>query len=164
MPFKIGNEEYKKAIITGRPPKYKPMELLEKFEEYVNWCREGDGAFLQQEKTKKSEGKGDDKRTQDTNKAKRFRAPVSERGFCNYIGANKDYLTDLLDRKNHNFTGVVQWIKEFCREDKVRGASVGVYNASIISQLLGLVTKSERKHDFADDMELVLLDDDDSDE
>lgn len=68
-----------------------------------------------------------------------FPQPLFLLDFTDFLGVNPRYLKDL----NSEYSPVVSYIKEFVANQKMTGAMVGMYNASIVSQHLGLVNKQD---------------------
>jgi hypothetical protein len=76
--------------------------------------------------------------------------PFTIHGLCLYLGVNVQYFTDFEqaikgkdDPISKEFSLVVTRIRETIYDQKFSGAACGFYNASIISQDLGLINKSE---------------------
>lgn len=127
----------------GRPLKYKPRELLDKFEDYVQWLRDNP---VEVESTF-SGMRGREKETADKSttvrKQKMYR-PATIAGFLVHIGATDAWWTNLDKGKNgKEFLRVKSYIKEYCENNQKEGAIIGIFNANIISRLLGLADKTE---------------------
>lgn len=76
--------------------------------------------------------------------------PISWVGFENWLFKN-DIISQLRtyeQNENESYTAylpIISRIKEFIYEDKADGATVGLFNASIIARELGLTEKQEIK-------------------
>jgi len=74
--------------------------------------------------------------------------PLTWSRFDSWIN-NKGIITDLEDYRQNTqerykeFKGVIKRINQEMYADKIEGATVGIYNANIISRLLGLTDKKE---------------------
>ncbi len=76
--------------------------------------------------------------------------PFTMQGLCNFIGCNTAYFRQFKADKikcTADFSAVIEWIEDTIYQQKFEGATVGVFNANIISRDLGLVDKSETKVD-----------------
>lgn len=117
---------------VGRPRKIEtPEDLLNLFNEFV-------------EETKKKEIVKTVRFTNSdggvSTKEEVFTQPLFLLDFTDFLGVNFRYLEDLPPGE---FSTVVSYIKEFIANQKMTGAMVGMYNASIVSQHLGLVNKQD---------------------
>ena len=70
-------------------------------------------------------------------------------GLCLYIDCSTSYFrsfksTATEDKKD--FLTVIEKIEEVVYQQQFEGATVGAYNANIISRALGLTDKQETKH------------------
>lgn len=120
----------------GRPLKYTPKEMVEKFTEYAQWCND----HPLQENSRTDYQKG----FSDTTAYKPRR--VSIEGFLVYIGCTWDWWQHLDDGKRKaEFFKVKASIREYCETYQKEMASAGLLNANIISRLLGLAEKQEVK-------------------
>ena len=125
----------------GRPLKYKPDELLEKFGEYVNWAREHPIPIVRKVTSRTTEGK-----TYGTDTEENKPRLISIGGFLVFLGAGSDWWQSLdrEDRKRHEeFARVKSFIRGYCEDYQKEMASADVFNANIISRLLGLADKKE---------------------
>lgn len=65
--------------------------------------------------------------------------PITWMGFEAWIYKEKaGWFSDSYWIKDENFLPVITRIKDFCKSENVEGASAGIYNAVIISRLVGL--------------------------
>ena len=124
--------------LVGRPLHYTPKQLAEKFEEYVHWCENNEMEI--EEKQKGIVGNGYvDKSTK--NYKQRL---VSVHGFLVFIGKTKRWWSQLSDGKQgEKFSYLKESITEYCEDYQKEMAAAGVFNANIISRLLGLADKKE---------------------
>ena len=125
----------------GRPLKYKPDELLEKFAEYVTWAKEHPIPIVRKVTSTTTEGKV---YGSDTEEHKPRLLSIG--GFLVFLGAGSDWWQSLdrEDRKRcDEFARVKSFIREFCEDYQKEMASAEIFNANIISRLLGLADKKE---------------------
>ena len=116
----------------GRPLKFTPSELVEKFAEYVKWC--GDNPFRSGRKTTYKDGYAD----VEENLARR----ISISGFLNYLGASQSWWSMLGTGTNGpDFLVVKEYIKSYCETLQVDMAAAGLLKENIISRVLGLADK-----------------------
>lgn len=66
-------------------------------------------------------------------------------GLCLYLDISDESWANYA--KNNNFFGIVERIKRVIYEQKFAGATVGIFNASIIARELGLMEKPEPPKD-----------------
>lgn len=128
--------EYKDPFRQGRPLKYTPKELSAKFVEYVAWCKEHPLILTEEE----------DGFSGDTSFAKKKKVTkerlISIGQFLVYIGETPSWWTNLeTGKQGKAFLKVKESIKNFCEEYQKEMASNGMFNANIISRLLGLADK-----------------------
>lgn len=119
----------------GRPLKYKPEELLEKFAEYVQWC--DDNPIVARTDIGYPNGH---------TAANREYKPryVSIGGFLIFIGGTEDWWSHLEEgKKGKEFFKVKSIIKEYCTQYQLEMATTGLMKQNIISRLLGLTDKKE---------------------
>lgn len=125
----------------GRPLKYEPDELLEKFQEYIKWAKEHPIPIVKN--VKNTTTKGD---TYGSDSLERKPRLLSISGFLVFIGAGSDWWQSLdrEDRKRHEeFARVKGFIREFCQSYQSEMASADIFNANIVSRLLGLADKKD---------------------
>jgi len=117
----------------GRPRNCEtPEELIEWFLEYTEWVK--NNPFLVQDYV------GKDGIKVDREKAR----PITWKGFEAWIYREKaGWFTDTYWMKDEQFSPIITRLKECCNSENVDGASAGVYNAVIISRLVGLKEQSE---------------------
>ena len=124
--------------LAGRPLHYTPKQLAEKFEEYVKWSEENVIEIGERQKGIASGGYVD-KTT--TNYKQRL---ISVHGFLVFIGKSKRWWTELSDGKQGDkFSPLKDSITSYCEDYQKEMAAAGIFNANIISRLLGLADKKE---------------------
>lgn len=67
--------------------------------------------------------------------------PYTYSGLCLYLGTNRGYFSDFKQTCSKDFSEVIMRIEEIMYTQKFEGASVGAFNANIISRELGLADK-----------------------
>ena len=123
----------------GRPLKYKPDELLEKFAEYVTWAKEHPIPIVRKVTSTTTEGKV---YGSDTEEHKPRLLSIG--GFLVFIGAERSWWDNLNEgKRGEEFLRVKAIIREFCEDYQKEMASAEIFNANIISRLLGLADKKE---------------------
>lgn len=117
----------------GRPPKYTPEELAQKFAEYVEWCKEH--PYKEESRTDYANGYA-------AYKAAKPRR-ISVAGFQLFVGCSDSWWEDLDKSKNHGaeFSAVKAQIKKYCETAQIDMAAAGFLKENIISRLLGLADK-----------------------
>ena len=119
----------------GRPLKYTPEELREKFLEYVDWAYKHPIVVRSKYEAKSVEGVDYGNTT--TDEKPRL---VSIQGFVVYLGATLSWWGEL-DRSKMDFSAVKSFVREFCESYQKEMASAGLFKENIISRLLGLADK-----------------------
>ena len=117
----------------GRPRKYKPVELLEEFEKYIQE-RMADPIIEKEEESGFSGQNGSAK-----TKEKAHPQLLSVADFCVFLGCSRSWWLNLPD----DFLIVKEHISTYIDNFQLKGASIGVFNANIVSRLLGLKDKTE---------------------
>ena len=130
-----GNEYYLIRSKDGRDSLYTPEELLDKANEYFQWCL--DNPFLE-EQLFHYQG------AITSGHATKMRA-FTIQGFCNF--AEIVLQTFLNYEKKQDFIDVCTRIRGIIENQQFEGAASGFLNPSIIARKLGLVDKSEVKTD-----------------
>lgn len=123
--------------VMGRPLKYTPAKLQEKFVEYVQWCK--DNPIVLGTKVSNTSVEGIPYGSVTTEEKPRL---VSIGGFLVYIGATRSWWGEL-DRAKQDFSAVKDLIRGFCEEYQKEMAAANIFNANIISRLLGLADKQQ---------------------
>ena len=114
----------------GRPLKYTPEQLWQKFTEYVN-DTEG-RTWYRNEAVKSGERAGDIIQVPTL-------APLTLVGFCLFAETSMDKFVEY--EKKEDFRNICTCIREAIRRNKFEGASVGAFNHAIIARDLGLSEK-----------------------
>lgn len=137
--FTKGNRFYLHRKKSGRDKIFnKPELLLEAFDAYREWNKENVWNKIEV-KTRIIElvkGEQEEKRSSTV-------APMTITAFCHFVGVNENYMRNFRSEQKDepDFTAVIQYIYEQCESQMFAGASVGAYNANIISRKLGLADK-----------------------
>lgn len=74
--------------------------------------------------------------------------PYTLQGLCIYLGCNTEYFRQFkksLGALENDFSSVITRIEEIIYNQKFEGASVGLFNASIIAHDLGLLRKQQEQ-------------------
>lgn len=124
--------------LVGRPLHYTPKQLAEKFEEYVKWSEDNVMEIGERQKGI-APGGYVDKTT--TNYKQRL---ISVHGFLVFIGKTSRWWGELSNGKQgEKFSVVKAHITDYCEDYQKEMAAAGIFNANIISRLLGLADKKE---------------------
>ena len=117
----------------GRPLKFSPQQLAEKFAEYVQWCQ--DHPFKDESRVDYANGNF---AATEAPKPRR----ISIAGFIAYLGTIKSWW-EMLDKGVHGeeFLYLKEYIKNYCESSQADMASAGLLKENIISRLLGLADK-----------------------
>lgn len=124
----------------GRPLKYLPEELIAKFQDYIQWAKENPIEVGRSEAGVDSGGRGYGKDV--IEKKPRL---VSIGGFLVYLGATDDWWQSLdrSKKRGADFSRVKAFVRAYCENYQKEMASMEIFNANIISRLLGLSDKVE---------------------
>lgn len=124
--------------LAGRPLHFTPKQLAEKFQEYVWWCE--NNVIEIEEKKSGSIGMTSSRETK-TIKKQRL---ISVHGFLVYIGKSKRWWSQLSEGKHGDkFSYLKEAVTDYCEDYQKEMAAAGIFNANIISRLLGLADKKE---------------------
>ena len=127
----------------GRPLKYKPDELFEKFKEYVQWAKEHPIPIVR--RVTNTTTKGD---TYGSDSVEHEPRLLSVDGFLVYLGAERNWWTMLeKGKRGEEFLKVKSIIRGFCEDYQKEMASAEIFNANIVSRLLGLADKQMVKNE-----------------
>lgn len=128
--------------VFGRPLKYTPDELIEKFAEYVLWCKDNPIKVEVQETGIRGNNIVDAKKVE---YKPRF---LNLRGYLNYIGGSDVYWSQLENgRLKVEFSKVKRAISQYIQSYQLEYAAAGVFKENIVSRLNGLTDKQEHKHE-----------------
>lgn len=141
-----GNQFWKLRSKHGRDKLFASPKLLWKAAcEYFEWCDENPLLEEVIEKVKVN-GFGDELKRELLPKMR----PYTLQGLCIYLDCNKGYFDDFEnalkgkeDKESKDFSVMITRIREIIYTQKFEGASVGFFNASLISRDLGLSDKQE---------------------
>lgn len=136
-----GNQFWKIRSRHGRDMLFKTPKLLwEAACEYFEWCDEN--PWLREEL------KVVDKAIE--RESVSLGRPYTLVGLCLYIHCSEEYFRKFKSEERaggKDFIPVINQIEQTIYSQKFEGASVGVFNANIISRELGLVDRSESKNE-----------------
>lgn len=118
-----------------------PEKLLELFNEYVEHEKENPMY------------KKDYVGTYGTEKNTPLQVPVTFEGFECYLFDKeikdlKDYASNK-EGRYESYAPIITHIRQKCFVQNYKGASVGLFNANIIAKKLGLIDKTENKHEVS---------------
>lgn len=157
--FKTGNDFWKVRSKHGRDQLFETPELMwETAIEYFDWCKKNPLYKLEQGKVIQTTT---NKKGQKIQKCDLVGIPTSQPfsmiGFRLYIGASSGYLTNFKHKlrtvlsdqppagtteeqkqRAADFLSIITQIEDICFKQKLDGAMVGAYNASIVARDLGL--------------------------
>ena len=117
----------------GKPRKYKPAELLDEFQNYIQ--DRMSNPIVEEEEEAGSVGE----HTSNKTKKKSHPQLLSVADFCVFLGCSRNWWNELPDE----YLGVKSHISTYIDNFQLKGASIGVFNGNIVSRLLGLKEKTE---------------------
>lgn len=117
----------------GRPRKFKPADLLDEFQNYIQ--DRMSNPIVEKEEESGYAGRNSSAKT----KEKSHPQLLSVADFCVFLGCSRNWWNELPDE----FLGVKSHISTYIDNFQLKGASIGVFNANIVSRLLGLKDKTE---------------------
>lgn len=138
-----GNEYYKLRKIDGRLPDYTPEQLLEKWNEYVDWVFNNPLYSVSVQKLKY----GRDHEVIEQVKVPVMRAFTIE-GYCNFIDIVFQTFRNYELRKGE-YLEVLTRIRQQIENMQFEGAAANLLNPSIIARKLGLADKTIEIKDVA---------------
>jgi len=119
----------------GKPPRYTPEQLAEKFVEFVKWCQ--DNPIVVKTTTRYANGNW----SEVEDKKPRL---ISLSAFELYAGVTDSWWAMLSKRaRAEEYVRVKAEIKKLCESYQKEMASANLFNANIISRLLGLADKQQ---------------------
>lgn len=119
----------------GKPPAFEsPMQMLERAEEYFQWCK--DNPLIE---TKLFNFQGE----VITGQAPLMRA-MTQDGLCVFLNIGVSTWHDY--KKKDNYSEVTAYIESVMREQKFSGAAAGLLKENIIARDLGLKDSSDVTH------------------
>ena len=122
---------------AGRPLKFTPIELAEKFDEFVKWAQTHP---IKVRKTSTTTGQSEVKSVSIEERPRL----VSVIQFLNWLGMTKRWWTELSDGKyGAEFSTLKDNITQYCFEYQYEAASSWQYNPNIVARYLGLADKQE---------------------
>ena len=124
--------------LGGRPLKYTPEQIEQKFAEYVEQNKQC--TFYRNELIKSGERAGEVIRVE-------VPAPLTIVGFCVFLGIDKVTFYEWLENKEKGLSNITRACKHYIEQDQLAGAAAGVYQPMIIARLLGL--QENQRHEIA---------------
>lgn len=116
--------------MAGRPFKYTPEQLEQKFKDYIHWNKT-ENKFYKRELLKSGERAGEIVDVDIT-------PPLTIVGFCVYAEITKAIFFEWLSDSNHILFDIVTRIREQIEHNQIAGASLDLFNPSIVARLNGL--------------------------
>lgn len=131
-------------------------EFINKLLAYISWCEEN--PILTKKASKRvidtpSDEDPDKKRNEARMDSESKRRPMSERGFCIYLGFSLSWLVETtknLDEKGSkrteeedNLFNVIKYARDFFANQQFDGAAIGDFNANLIMRNLGMSEKTD---------------------
>lgn len=129
--FHKGNQVWRLRKENGSKTRYQPGELLDKFEEYVDYCLKNPLQELQLVKFKEHYEEAD---------VPKMRA-ISIKGFCAFAGISENtfhYYSKKLDLAEE-----VELIRTYTENAQYEGAAAGLLQHQIVARMIGLADKKE---------------------
>lgn len=117
----------------GRPRKFSPQQLLDKFQEYID-DRLKD-PIIDEETEHGSTPRG----SMNVKREKPHPQLLSILDFCVYLGTSRQWWNAL----SEDYLVVKTYISTYLENYQLKGASAGVFNANIVARLIGLADKKE---------------------
>lgn len=124
---------------TGRPLAYTPEQLVEKFQDYLNWAKANpiEAVFQTSGVSYTGDSFGN------TNK-KIIPRLISVTGFLVHIGQTESWWKNLEEgKRGEEFLKVKDKIKTYSETYQKEMASAGLFKENIVSRMLGLKDKKE---------------------
>lgn len=131
MPAPKGNQYWRLSSVHGRSTEYTPEELLEKSNEYFQWCEDNP---LQKEEIVKYR----DHHSKDS--VNLMRAFTIE-GLCNFLDITVETFRQY--GKREEFIAVTTRIRQVIKNQKFEGAAAGLLQPMIIARDLGLKDQTD---------------------
>lgn len=122
----------------GKPPKYTPEGLAEKFAEFVQWCKDNPIEIIHT--TTYANGNwAEEKETKPR--------LISLAAFELYAGVTDSWWANIVKAKRgEEYSRVKANIKKMCETYQKEMASAGLFKENIISRLLGLADRQQQEH------------------
>ena len=145
-----GNQYYKLRKIDGRLPDYTPEQLLEKWNEYVDWVFKNPLYSVSVQKLKVA---------RDQEEIKQVEVPVMRaftiEGYCNFVDIVFQTFRNY-ELRGGEYLEVLTRIRQQIENMQFEGAAANLLNPSIIARKLGLADKTIEIKDIAtiDDIEI----------
>lgn len=131
-----GNQFWKQRTKHGRDKLFSDSKVLEmECEAYFEWC--DSNPWVKNEAVKAGDHFGELVHVPTVR-------PYTIKGLCLYLDIDETTLSDY--EKNKDFSRIISRVKNIIYTQKFEGATVGAFNANIISRELGLTEKTENIH------------------
>lgn len=141
MAAPVGNKFWKLRSKHGREKIFDdPQAMLDAAYEYFEWNSRN--PWYKNEAIKSGENAGDIIHIP-------VERPLTLEGLCMFWGATTRYLEKFektLKPEDEDFIPVIAHIREVIRRQKLEGATIGTFNASIVARELGLADKQSHEH------------------
>lgn len=139
--FANGNKIWQQRTKHGREALFSSAALLEsEAAVYFQWC--DDNPWMVNEARTESHGNGGGSST--TIVEVPAGRPYTWPALCSYLGCSEGYFRTFkvtTGKNKPDFLAVIDWIEQMIYNQKFEGASIGMFNANIISRDLGLIDK-----------------------
>lgn len=140
------NKFWQQRIKHGPKPAFEKAEdLLNAAQDYFEWC--DCNPWMKVEQMRKPVVTRDAAGNETSNEIANLPTarPYSIDGLCLHLGVGANWFRTLKARENltADFLEVIDLIETVIRTQKIEGATVGAFNANIVSRELGLVDKKE---------------------
>lgn len=143
--FMVGNKDWQQRSKHGRDTLFGEAKLLlEAATEYFRWCDENP-IYVNEVKTESvSYGGGEGGESKSVIVKVPIARPYTWPALCRYLQCSEGYFRAFKSTHKEgaaDFISVIEHIEQTIYSNQFEGASVGTYNANIISRALGLVDK-----------------------
>lgn len=140
-----GNSFWQQRAKHGMDSLFKSPELLwESACEYFKWCDENPIMRAENKIVANGGGEGSSVELHE----EPLRRPYSLKGFCLFLGCNTVYFQQFIKsetyKNNKGFANIIFAVRDVIENQQFEGASVGQFNANIISRMLGLVDRVDQ--------------------
>lgn len=137
-------------VRTGRKLDYTPLQVANEFEKYIDDIRANpiEVETIYKRQNRKEGLVRDTEEKQQQNRTEQMpRAPRVSDFVVRWLGKDMSWWSKLSDKNCHKdweeFFNIKHRVNNYCRDAKLNGATVGIFNANIISRELGLTDKQQ---------------------
>jgi hypothetical protein len=139
----IGNNFWENRTKHGRDREIKdPKELIQLFNDYIKWVE--DNPLYKSDAKVVSIGSGYGSKIMIAKIP--IDRPYTKQGFSLFCGLSGWHVIEQYKEINKDFMQIITHIENSIYNQKFEGAAVNIFNSSIIARDLGLVEKTENKH------------------